>query len=381
MPRESTALAPAMTAALLLSALACGASVELTGELSAGLSGETSSAATTAAATSEGSSTSAAASAGSTSSGDAMTSVASDAMTTTGALQDDLGAPDTDTGPIAPACNGKIDVVFVLAPSDYEYYAQAMPGSLPAFVDTMTTTLADFDLHVMVLDSDGAWGSPNLCPKSKCPADGGCPEFPDDPSFPCWALHDADALTKCDDTRGAGVTFPAGEGASNVRCPLAGGRRFLTSDDPDFADNFHCVANLGVADGWDEGPHSLMRALSDDLGYGCNAGFLRDDALLLVLLVSVQDYSEYSPPVWANAVLEAKGGDQDKIVVMALSSDRSADEPICPGPKVDEPHAIFQFAMLFEHGLMGSFCADNYGPYFDEAATLAAELCGAGPQG
>ena len=369
---------PALALALALALAACGSQ----GDLSAtGFSGgDDPSAATTEATTTAAASTTAASTTAASTGGGEATSAASDGVTTGDGLKDDLGE-DTDTGVVVPACNGKIDVVFVLPSSSYDYYAQAMPSSLPAFVETMTTTLAGFDLHVMVLDSDGAWGSPNLCPKSKCPADGGCPNFPDDPSFPCWALHDDGALAKCDETLGAGVTFPAGEWASNVRCPLPEGRRFLRGDDPDFADNFLCVATLGVADGWDEGPHALMRAVSADLDLGCNAGFLRDDALLLVLLISVQDYSEYSPPVWAKAVLEAKGGDQDKVVVTALSSDRSADMPICPGDKVDEPHAIFKFALEFDHGAVGSFCAEDYGPYFEEAATRAVELCDGGPQG
>jgi hypothetical protein len=379
MSRVYPALAPTLARVLALALAASGAACGSQVDLSTGFSGgdELSATTTEATATATAASTTSAPATTSTT-GAEVTSVASDDPTT-GDLKDDLGAPDM--GPVVPACNGKIDVIFVLPSSSYDYYAQAMPSSLPAFVETMTTTLAGFDLQVMVLDSDGAWGSPNLCPKSKCPADGGCPNFPEDPSFPCWALHDQDALAKCDETLGAGLTFPAGAGASNVRCPLADGRRFLRGDDPDFVDDFLCVATLGVADGWDEGPHALMRAMSADLDLGCNAGFLRDDALLLVFLISVQDYSEYSPPVWANAVLEAKGGDQDKIVVTTLSSDRSADMPICPGDKVDEPHAIFKFAMEFYHGAVGSFCAENYGPYFEDAATRAVELCDGGPQG
>ena len=283
-------------------------------------------------------------------------------------------------GDVEPACNGKIDVIFVLPTPGSPDFEATMASSRSAFVDTLTSTLAGFDLHVMVIDPDGLWGSPYFCPESKCPADGPCPAF-EDPSYPCWALHEESALSKCDDTRGAGVTFPAGEWASNVRCGVPEGRRFLTNSDPDFADDFHCIATLGGADGSQRAPQSLMRAVSADLQYGCNAGFLREDALLLAFLISVTDYSEYSPAVWADAVLEAKGGDQDKVVVMTVASDRSTEEPLCPGPKVDEPHDVYKFSMLFEHGLLGSLCATDHGPYFEEAAALAAELCDTGPQG
>lgn len=95
----------------------------------------------------------------------------------------------------------------------------------------------------------------------------------------------------------------------------------------------------------------------------------------------MNDYSDYSPPVWADVVLEAKGDDHDKVVVMTVAPDQSALDPLCPGIPQEEPSRPHQFSMLFEHGLQGSVCAPEYGPYFDEAASLAAELCDAGPQG
>lgn len=282
-------------------------------------------------------------------------------------------------GEVKPACNGKIDVVFVVPNAGDEHFDVAMPSSLPAFAETMTTTLANFDLHVMVLDAGGAWGS-WLCPKDKCPADGPCPALAD-PSFPCWALHDEAALTKCDDTLGAGVTFPAGLWASNVRCPVPEGRRFLISGDANFEEAFTCIGTMGGRKENERGPESLMRMVSADLQHGCNEGFLREDALLLVFLMSAGDNSDYSPPVWANAVLEAKGDDEDKVVVMAVADDRGLEDPLCPGKTYNEPFLAHQFAMRFEHGLLGSLCVSDYGPYFEDAATLAAELCDLGPQG
>ena len=292
--------------------------------------------------------------------------------------KDDLGAPDM--GDVGTGCNGKIDVLFVFPNAGNEYFDAAMPVSLPAFEETMATTLADYDLHVMVLNASGRWGAPNVCPKDKCPADGPCPAL-EDPSFPCWALHDEESLTKCDDTPGAGVVFPAGQEASNIPCLPPDGQRFLSSSAPDFSDLFACVTKFGGGGKSPIGLECIMRAVSPDLQYGCNAGFVRDDAVLLIFVVTVSDYSAYSPAVWANAVLEAKEREHDRVVVMTVSPDRSTDEPVCPGKKVDTHPPSYKFSMLFEHGLQGSYCAPDYGPYFEEAAALAAELCGAGPQG
>ena len=78
---------------------------------------------------------------------------------------------------------------------------------------------------------------------------------------------------------------------------------------------------------------------------------------------------------------EITGLDEDKVVVMAVADDRGLEDPLCPGKTYNEPFLAHQFAMRFEHGLLGSLCASNYGPYFEDAATLAAELCELGPQG
>ncbi|MBK8264989.1 MAG: hypothetical protein IPK80_27075 [Nannocystis sp.] len=58
---------------------------------------------------------------------------------------------------------------------------------------------------------------------------------------------------------------------------------------------------------------------------GCNAGFLRDDALLMVTFIGGYDYdSKGNPDLWADRVLSAKGGDQGAVVMVSIL------DPKCP---------------------------------------------------
>ena len=89
--------------------------------------------------------------------------------------------------------------------------------------------------------------------------------------------------------REAGVVFPAGKDSSARRCDLAAGR-YITRDDPDPIAAFLCTAKVGSGGGIDTPADAMVAALSWPLlgthGYptGCNQGFLRDDALLVVTI-------------------------------------------------------------------------------------------------
>src|SRR5690606_16635063 len=115
-----------------------------------------------------------------------------------------------------------------------------------------------------------------------------------------------------------GMTYPIGKGASNQRCELASGRRYITAGQPDLEDAFTCIASMGI-NGSEHVAEVTVMALADDINApgGCNAGFLRDDALLVV--VAIQDtydsFSEGTAQEWADALVEAKGGDADAVVL------------------------------------------------------------------
>ena len=310
----------------------------------------------------------------STTAADATTGSTTTAAASTDALRVDMGSPDLPQG---SACNGKIDILFAIGQGGVAEHLDVLQGSYAAFATTMVETFDEHDIHVMVVDGDGEWGDGYWCPKDKCPADGGCPAVPygDPNDYPCWALYDDAALSKCDSTLGAGVVFPAGFAASNKPCNLPGGHRYLSGDDPDFGERFVCVASVGAAGGKSMVGWAMGEALSIDLQEGCNEGFLREDALLLVVMIVGFEESPYNPYVWAQRVLEAKGDEQDKIVALAVGTDHGAvEDPLCDG-NGDEAGASFQWLQNFDHRVFGSKCAPDFAPFFFEAAELAAELC------
>ena len=279
--------------------------------------------------------------------------VGSDTSVTDGP-KNDMGMPDLPQG---SACNRKVDVVFVISQGGGVFeHLDALYASYPAFIETMQETFAELDLHVMVVAADGDWGDASLCPASKCPADSGCPAYGDDNDFPCWAHHQDGALSDCDDRLGAGVVFPAGEDASNKPCDLSPGQRFLSGDDPLFAERFDCIARLGGTNGTHQNGWALAEAVSPDLRAGCNAGFLRDDALLFAILIAGKDESPYNYHAWAERALEAKDYEQELVVALGIADDwQASDPPLCePGLPSDPVHEIYAWTREFDHRVFGS---------------------------
>lgn len=175
------------------------------------------------------------------------------------------------------------------------------------------------------------------------------------------------------------IRFQAGPYTANKPCGVPPGQRFITSDTPDFAEVFACLARSGdAAGGLVMHGDTLGRALAFDLEHGCNAGFLREDALLMVVQIVAATVEEATPWDWADYALDAKGGDQDMAVALAISVDWMGYQPgpLCEeGKTAPHPPTFVEWTEYFDHGVHGSKCAPTYAPFFAEAASIAAELC------
>ncbi len=80
------------------------------------------------------------------------------------------------------------------------------------------------------------------------------------------------------------------------RCDMT--RRWVEPTDPTPADTFACAAQVGTSGPADEMPlASLKLALDDRIADGTNAGFLRDDALLAVVILTDEDDCSYEQSV------------------------------------------------------------------------------------
>ena len=269
----------------------------------------------------------------------------------------DVGS-DQDVGPLQPVgCKGKIDFLFVISRyAGMGYFQEQLLAAFPSFIETIEDKFADFDYHIMVVDGDPEWGSVTC--DGKCPTQ--C-----EPNYPCGY-----ARTACDTTMGAGVVYPAGFDATNALCPIAGGLRYMAKGQTDLKDTFSCVARIGSSghDSLGEALTAAMLLKKDDPG-DCNAGFLRDDALLMITLMSntYDTDSQETPGGWAAAVREAKGGDLNSVVLLNIG------DTLVPG--CHKHDRLCQMVELFPYALNREFTGEDYGAYFQEATGLVETAC------
>ncbi|MCY1056629.1 hypothetical protein [Nannocystis sp. SCPEA4] len=277
----------------------------------------------------------------------------------------DLGIPDLGNG-APPGCRGKIDFLFVISGHGFMSEIQnQLVDAFPKFISTIKAKFADFDYHIMVVDGDPIWGH-EWCNGPPCP-DPAC-EIPDFPSCDMIASR-----TVCDFTMGAGTVFNAGSLAPNVPCNLPEGRRYLTRDDPDLDSTFACMAQVGES-GRDYLNEALVRAISPDLTEpgGCNDGFLRDDALLMVTFITITGDGSLTGTIkgFKQAVLDAKGGDPDAVVMFAITS--SPDKAGCEEALWDRVCLLIR---LFPYWHAISWGEPDYAPGFEVATDLVVEAC------
>ena len=296
----------------------------------------------------------------------------------------DVGTmPDLGDGtPVG--CQGKIDLLFVISRTGLMESRQAqLVDAFPKFIETIESKFDDFDYHIMVVDGDDEWGGYNCnndCPVLDCKIGEKCctinPE-PEKVGKPCCAVGDypcgyLDVLPDCETRIGAGTLFPAGDYASNKLCPIDGGRRFMVKGQNDLADTFACVAQIGL-NGRGKLGEALTAAMQKSINGpgGCNDGFLREDALLMVTFIQSNpdqgggglDSDGYAED-WAKAVLEAKNGDPESVVMLIFSY-----------PEWESADEIGKMMKMFPYSKVDLNGADNYGPAFDEAAALVETAC------
>ena len=276
----------------------------------------------------------------------------------------DVGTDQDVESPQPAGCKGKIDFLFVIAREGAIFELQTkLAAAFPKFIETIEAKFADFDYHNMVVDADrpDEWGS-SWCDK-QCPVlEGTCADI----SYPCDYTP-----SECDTTMGAGTTYNAGANAANEPCDLANGRRWIDQDQPDPPGTFTCLAQGGTSGGSWPGA-AVAAAVSPELtGTGrCNEGFLRDDALLMVTIIASYDEptdSPGKPAVWAKAILDAKHGDKNSVVMFSFG------DLTCP--PADRICDLVLWYFPYHH--IADWHAADYGPGFEVATDLVETACSA----
>ena len=311
------------------------------------------------------------------------------AATTLGSAGDasgsDSGGDKLDLAGVEPQMGcSKIDLVFVVDNSaSMADEQQQLIASVPGFITSIQGMLGD-DFHVMVVDTDVGVGDGcyevmynsfdcGLWCNANCPDGCNC-ECNGEPCGP-WSPR------PCGELLGAGrVTDAAGND-----CGL-GSHRFIDATLADPFGAFNCMAAVGIDGDPSERPaQALLTALGPLATAGeCNEGFLRDDALLIVTLISDEDDSLASPgdaDSWHDALVTAKHGNASAVVMLGLLGDSDVTGGLCPpfdptDNSGSQPSLHLRaWVESFEYGAWVSVCEPAYSGFFDSALSSIVTAC------
>jgi hypothetical protein len=193
-----------------------------------------------------------------------------------GGAAQDAGADLAFTG--AFAAHDKVDILFMIDNSPGEPYKKELADRFPALIKALDGAAAlglKASYHIGVVTSDLGAG-PYTLNEGQCHPGGDGGKLQTGPA--------------------AGSTLPPGVDCQSFS--LSGGVRYIDYDQiagttnvvgvPDLATAYGCMAAVGDAGcGFEHQLESTYRALHD--GIPENAGFLRDDALLVVYFVTDED--------------------------------------------------------------------------------------------
>jgi hypothetical protein len=265
----------------------------------------------------------------------------------------DVGSDQTDLGSEDGPCD-KVDVLYVIdnSPSMYDEQ-QNLISNFPTFVSEMQTALAEVDsYHIGVVTTD---------------------DFGNSGLFDDGANTVNQSYPECQKLGGLVVEAQAGS------ClPFAGDGNFITEQD-DLATKFNCVANVGEDGDSDEKVgDSLISLLNSQFGGNdvseCNDGFLRNDALLvIVILTDENDSSDTDPEDWYAAVVAAKGIPENAVV---LSLTWNANEQNCQENLSESTgYTIVEFVEMFPNHATGNICDASYAGFFSSTVPVIDSAC------
>ncbi len=164
--------------------------------------------------------------------------------------------------------------------------------------------------------------------------------------------------------------------------PFAEGYRFATEQD-DLMAKFPCMANVGAFGSPIEQPVTATIASFDPSKTGpgdCNEGFLRDDAIFVVVIVTDDppynfDMDDAHPATittdWYDDVIAAKNGDPEALVMIGFIPWMDLS---CVGGN-ESPNLINFIDSFGDQGVMASICEPDFGPVFTTTVETIVTTC------
>lgn len=271
----------------------------------------------------------------------------------------DFALPDAATE--SAGCEA-VDFLFVVDDSSsMSEHQQNLIANVPAFVSGIEATLEQVDsFQVGVVATDPYSGNPGQC-------------------ILLGAL-----VTSTEDQ---------GPNSSNMVCgPYAEGFNYMTQAD-DLGEAFGCAAEVGtMGNGFERPMEAMVETLGQSLDVpgGCNEGFLRDDALLVIVVIT-DEYdgpgdpeamnpardpptSTGTPQTWYDAVVDAKGGIPQNATALVITN---YDDGPCPPADLghDGMNLVEWVEQFGDNGFLGGICEPDYGPMFEDATAVIQTAC------
>lgn len=271
---------------------------------------------------------------------------------------DELPDEKLDTPPVDDDVLGcrKIDFLFVIDDSvSMADEQQRLIDGFPGFMRGVQDTIAEFDHHVMVVTT-------------------GSQEMSFDP---------------CENELGTGRVRGSEAQDCGLLTDFLNGQRYVDPSHGDIESAFSCIADVGTdGDGDEKTVWALAEAITTQNAPGmCNEGFLRDDAILVVTIISDEedspedgppasdndDNSPGDPALWREGLLGAKHGDEEAVVLLALVGDSDLDDAQCDpyvhpdGLGAEPAIRIRDLAESLPYGSWASVCQDDYTDFFSAA--------------
>ncbi|MEX1362208.1 MAG: hypothetical protein AB1Z98_03735 [Nannocystaceae bacterium] len=253
--------------------------------------------------------------------------------------------------PVEMTCD-KIDFLFVIDNSgSMSDEQERLIDGFPGFIAGIEESIAQYDYHLMVVTVDAA---------------------------PTGAEDDP-----CDQQFGAGRVIAS----DGTECGLPPGQRYADTQTEDLTALFECVADVGTEGSGQELPiWGMAQAITEqNLPGGCNEGFLRDDAILVVTVISDEEDDEGidspgGPQVWKDVVVSAKNGDETAVVMLGLVGDTDLRDGVCQpfdmmGGGAEGAPRLREFIESFSRGSWASVCLDDFVPFFNDAVIDVGEAC------
>lgn len=241
----------------------------------------------------------------------------------------------------------KVDYLFVIDNSaSMLIYQQQLATSFAGFIEGVERSQASLQsVHVGVVTTDSYEGNYH----------GGSED-----EESCHAL-------------GGLVTTTTGHNSSESTCgPYAEGHRFMTELD-DLDHTFPCAAQVGTTGNTTERPLEALTSAVVELDEPgeCNEGFIRDDALLVAVIVTDED--DPGPVEFRyERLVEAKGGHADNVVAVGLINEPGTSCPLTGHSR--EAPLLTSFIGMFTHGFVAPVCGD-YSAVFQQAVSVVEAAC------